>query len=138
MRIRFISFALFIAFSIVALPAISGCDQLASALLYSWFQNQTGSSDNPSAPVIQSISSDQQTVTVGDSVTLTANATDPNDTPDQLSYLWYTSAGTLQTPTQMSTVWIAPNTVGEVTISLLVEDTGGNQDQATLQVNVGS
>lgn len=105
-----------------------------------------GSSSPPSdggttnqAPVIKSMSAAQQSLAMGQSTALTADATDVDG--DVLTYSWAQTApasplGTFSSPTAASPTWTAP-TVAVVTafiLSVTVSDGHGHSPSGTVKV----
>jgi outer membrane protein OmpA-like peptidoglycan-associated protein len=74
------------------------------------------------------------TVDVGKSVTLTADAQDPDGDP--ITYRWSAPAGTLQNPADRQTLWTAPMEPGPVPATINVDDGRGGtaSDTVTIQV----
>jgi hypothetical protein len=93
---------------------------------------QTGSGASPmGAPVIGTTFQSASSVTEGSTVTLQANATDPQGSA--LTFTWGTSGGTLGTPANTaassSITWTAPSTTGTWTVTLTVTDALGASTQ---------
>ncbi len=116
------------------MPAMSGCNAVASYLLYKWIEDEFDK--DREAPLITRISVDREEIHTGDSVLFEVEADDKQDSSSELEYYWVASAGTMVEPTSRITVWIAPDDPGEVTISVKVEDTDGNEDSAVVTVDV--
>jgi outer membrane protein OmpA-like peptidoglycan-associated protein len=74
------------------------------------------------------------TVEPGQSLNVTANATDPDG--DQLTYRWTAPGGTFATPNGRTTLWTAPNQEGTVPLTVTVDDGKGGTATATLNVTV--
>lgn len=130
--------AIFLAIAI-AVPMTTSCSAIASYLLYQWIEDEFGNGDGDSTgeePVITKVLMDREEVHAGDSVLLTAEATDNNDSKSDLTYYWVASAGTMVNPTSRVTIWNAPDEEGTVTISLAVKDSDNNQDTTTVDVTV--
>jgi phage tail sheath gpL-like len=111
---------------------------VASYLLYDWLQNEFDGNSNPDSedPVILKISADKETIYTGDMVTLEVEAEDNQDSASDLEYFWFASAGTMASPTSSITIWNAPDDPGTVTVSVIVTDTDGNKDSATVEIEV--
>jgi len=123
----------------IAVPVSTSCSAIASYFLYQWIQDEFGTGDGDSTgeePVITKILMDRDEVHAGDSVLLTAEATDNTDSQNELTYYWVVSAGTMVNPTSRVTIWNAPDESGTVTISLAVKDSDNNQDTTTVDVTV--
>ena len=77
---------------------------------------------------------DPCTVNVGQSATVSAEATDPDG--DTLTYQWTAPAGTFADASATSTKWTAPGEVGPVPITVSVNDGHGGtaSDTVTIQV----
>jgi len=120
---------------LIAVPAISSCQAVASYLLYQWIQDEFDDDDRDE-PIIRRILIDREEVHVGDSVLLEAEAEDKQDSQSDLEYYWVASAGTILEPTSRITVYVAPDEPGEVTISLVVRDTDDYEDSASVQITV--
>jgi peptidoglycan-associated lipoprotein len=73
-------------------------------------------------------------VQVGQSSTITANATDPDGDP--LTYQWTVPSGTLANATARETLWTAPQQEGTVTATVRVSDGRGGTAQATVNIQV--
>lgn len=84
-------------------------------------------------PRIKSLSSVRSTILRGDSVNIYCTATDDNQ--DSLSYLWRTGAGT-RVGSGPTIRWVAPNSIGNDSITCIVNDGKGGSDTATVIINV--
>ena len=138
MRFRILLAALSLGLVIAVAPCVTGCETIASYFLYNWLQDEFGNGNNTDkeSPVIEKILADKQEVHIGDSVVLEVQATDNKDSSAELDYLWFASRGTMASPTSRITVWQAPSTSGKVTITVIVEDSDGNQDSQTVEIDV--
>jgi hypothetical protein len=138
MRVLPISLFTVLIAALLVVPAISGCEMVASYLLYDWLQNEFDGNSNPDSedPVILKISADKETIYTGDMVTLEVEAEDNQDSASDLEYFWFASAGTMASPTSSITIWNAPDDPGTVTVSVIVTDTDGNKDSATVEIEV--
>ena len=139
MRIKSVSIlAIFLAL-MITVPALTSCEAVASYLIYQWIDdefNNGGDDDDSEDPTINNISIDREIIYVDESVILEVDADDNQDSSGELEYFWVASAGTLINPTSSITVWLTPSTEGNVTISIIVRDTDGNEDSATVEVSV--
>jgi hypothetical protein len=115
---------------------ITGCEAIASYLLYNWIQDEFGNGGNKETPVIRQILTDKQEVHINENVVLEVDAVDNKDDAGALDYFWVASAGTLTNPTSRITIWKAPDKAGKVTITIMVEDTDGNQDSQAVEIDV--
>lgn len=86
-------------------------------------------------PVIDSIVVSAASVAPGAVVRLQATAHDPN-AGDTLSYLWTANAGTLSSPSALSTAWTAPAAEGDVTLTLTVRDNHGSSAATSIVIHV--
>jgi hypothetical protein len=77
-----------------------------------------------SAPCIDQFVVPSLQVFVGESVSLTPAAHDP-DPSDTLSYAWTASGGTFSSTTTASTTWTAPQTAGTYVVTWTVTDSRG-------------
>ncbi|MFP2906515.1 Ig-like domain-containing protein [Pyxidicoccus sp. 3LFB2] len=87
------------------------------------------------APVIGSVVASRTTVPLGNTVTLTASASDPNPT-DTLTYNWMATQGSFSTTSAASTTWTAPSTAGIASLTFEVRDSQGTAVAVTLSINV--
>lgn len=85
-------------------------------------------------PVINSITANPDSVTPGQSTTLSADAEDPDG--DVLTYTWATSSGNLSSTSGQSVDWTAPSDTGSYTINLVVEDEQEASDEASKTIRV--
>jgi peptidoglycan-associated lipoprotein len=74
------------------------------------------------------------TVEVGQSSTVTATAQDPDGDP--LTYQWTAPQGTLANPTQVQSLWTAPQQEGTVPVTVTVNDGRGGTASATTNITV--
>jgi hypothetical protein len=87
-------------------------------------------------PVINSLEAEFSTVSVGESITVTAAASDP-DGDQPLYYNWNKNGGSFSGSTSGSTVtWTAPSTTGTYTISLTVTDGKGGSTGRSVSIEV--
>jgi len=77
------------------------------------------------SPQINSLSI-PSSIQVKETVTLSVSASDADG--DELTYSWYTSEGTLTPSTGAIVQWTAPDTSGNVTVSVVVTDKHGAAD----------
>ena len=137
MRLRIALLVTCLTLTLVAIPLTTGCEAIASYFLYNWINDQFGGNGgDKETPVITQILTDKQEVHVNENVVLEVQATDNKDSVGDLDYFWVASAGTLTNPTSRITIWNAPNKVGKVSITIMVEDTDGNQDTQTVEIDV--
>ena len=73
-------------------------------------------------------------VTAGQTVTLSAEGTDPDG--NALTYTWHAPAGTLATPAAARTSWSAPTAEGPVPITVKVDDGKGGMASDVITVQV--
>jgi hypothetical protein len=137
MRLKSLSLAILLML-LVSMPIVSGgCSQIASYFLYNWMDDNFGNNADKDAPVIQQVSADHQDIKVNENVLLEVTATDDKDSAGDLTYFWFASAGVLTSPTSRITAWKAPTKAGKVTITIMVEDTDGNQDSQSVELTIG-
>jgi outer membrane protein OmpA-like peptidoglycan-associated protein len=74
------------------------------------------------------------TVEVGQKATVTADAKDPDG--DTVTYKWSAPSGTLQSPSERQTVWVAALQEGPVQITVTVSDGKGGTAMATTTIQV--
>jgi outer membrane protein OmpA-like peptidoglycan-associated protein len=74
------------------------------------------------------------TIEVGRTVTVTADAQDPDG--DTLSYKWSGPAGTFTNPTDRQTIWTAPQQEGPVQLTVTVSDGKGGTASANVTIQV--
>lgn len=77
---------------------------------------------------------DPCSVEVGKSSTVTANAQDPDG--DTLTYRWSAPSGTLQSPSDRSTLWTASQQEGTVPVTVTVDDGKGGTASDTVNIQV--
>ncbi|OGC07623.1 hypothetical protein A2526_00755 [candidate division WOR-1 bacterium RIFOXYD2_FULL_36_8] len=70
-------------------------------------------------PVINSITASSSTVTIGNQITLTCSATDPNNLT--LTYAW-SGEGSFSEATKAQTTWTAPDTTGSRQLTITVSN----------------
>jgi hypothetical protein len=87
------------------------------------------------APLIDSLVASTTTVSMGESLTVTVTAHDPN-AGDTLTYAWSATGGTLSSVSTASTSWTAPATSGIQTLTVLVTDAGGLATSASVAIHV--
>jgi hypothetical protein len=85
------------------------------------------------APVISNVTADPLQIIVGQSTTITALASDPNDDP--ITYKWSASEGTI-TGSGNQITWAAPNKDGDFSVDLTVSDNRGGQTTGSVTVKV--
>lgn len=92
------------------------------------------------APIIDSVIASTARVAPGESISLTANAHDPN-AEDTISYTWTAAAGSFSAPSASTTNWTAPSSVGTFPLTLSIRDPHGAtvtvQIQAVVAANSG-
>ena len=89
--------------------------------------------DGNDPPEILTLTAAPNTIPLGGSVLLTVIAYDP-DSGDHLTYSWTSGDGTLTSPNESVTTWVAPtNTTGTYYININVSD---SEDSVTSQVPV--
>jgi len=135
MRLTILSGMAVLVLSLALIPTLSSCEAVASYLLYQWIQDQLNN-ENKEAPVITKILADREEVHVGESVVLEVQAKDDKDSQGTLKYQWIATAGVIESPTSRITIWRAPNTAGQVAISVIVKDSDGNQDSQMVLIEV--
>jgi peptidoglycan-associated lipoprotein len=85
-------------------------------------------------PAISGITANPPVVEPGQTSSLSAAATDPEGEP--LTYRWTAPAGTFSDPNAPSTVWTAPNTEGNVPLTLTANDPRGGTATSTITIPV--
>ena len=85
-------------------------------------------------PLITSFTASPMTPYVGDPVSLTVVAVDP-DGDVSLTYSWHADGGEFSDTTSPTTVWTAPETAGIYTLTVSVADSSGAE--AELQATIG-
>jgi len=134
MRIRIAASILLLFTAVFPVVVAGGCSAVASYLLYQWIDDQF--SKDQQEPAISRISADKEEIHAGDTVLLEVEAKDNQDSQSELEFFWVATAGTLVNPTERITVWRAPDDPGKVSISVIVTDTDGNKDTATVELEV--
>jgi hypothetical protein len=86
------------------------------------------------APVINNVTANPDSVSLGQNTTLTVDADDQDG--DALTYNWSTTAGTLSSTSGQSVTWTAPNTTGNYSIHITAGDPDGLSDDADKTVKV--
>lgn len=87
-------------------------------------------------PEITSLSAGSSTVPAGTTVTITAQASDPEG--DALTYSWTKDGGTLSDSNTNSVDWTAPDTEGTYVITVKVDDGFNSQVSQSITLSVGS
>lgn len=85
-------------------------------------------------PTIDSLTASSETISVGETSTLTVVASDVDG--DALTYTWSTSAGSFSSTTAAITTWTAPSTAGAYAISITVDDGRGGEAAASITITV--
>jgi len=138
MRAKIFSITALLLLVMVSVPMFTGCSAVASYLLYEWIENEFDNDDEDrEEPLITKITIDKEIVNPGDAVLLEVDAEDDQDSASDLEYLWVVSAGELANATSRITLWTAPDTAMDVTVSIVVTDTDSNQDSAAVVIPVG-
>ena len=94
----------------------------------------------PVAPVapnrnpVVTVSANPPVVEPGQTTNLTGTATDPDGDP--LTFRWTAPAGTFSNPNAANTVWTAPNTPGNQTLTLTVTDNRGGSATSSITIPV--
>ena len=88
----------------------------------------------PNRNPVVTITADPPVVEPGQTTNLTGSATDPDGDP--LTFLWTAPAGTFSNPNAANTVWTAPNTRGNQTLTLTVTDNRGGSATGTITIPV--
>jgi len=86
-------------------------------------------------PIIDNIIANPDSIGPGETTTLFADAHDADN--DELVFSWSSAYGSFSSPDSQSTIWTAPNSQGNNTITLIAEDEHGAQDQASVSIKVG-
>jgi len=86
------------------------------------------------APVVNTITANPTTVSIGDTVTITVDASD-EDTGDVLTYVYSCNGGTVS-GTGNTVTWTAPDTGGTYTVSVYVNDGIENSNSKSVTVTV--
>ncbi len=97
-------------------------------------QTEAPSDFRNAAPLMTSLSASSMTVKPGESVQLSASATDADN--DTLTYLWSSPSGTFSDAQASNTVWTAPAQEGNVTLRIAVDDGRGGKNALTIDINV--
>jgi hypothetical protein len=98
-------------------------------------QTTTLDSFTNAVPRFSSLIVSDMTVGVGDTVSITAFATDP-DSGDTLTYNWSADAGTFSHPGLPTTLWTAPNTEGVYPLTVSATDPKGASATINLEIDV--
>ena len=85
-------------------------------------------------PTVGPITANPPVVEPGQTTNLSATATDPDGDP--LTFRWTAPAGTFSNPNALNTVWTAPNTPGNQTLTLTVTDPRGGSATSTITIPV--
>ena len=95
--------------------------------------DDNGDSNNP--PIISTVTASPNTISAGGTVLVSCVAYD-SDSGDTLTYIWSAGSGTLESPTNPSTVWTAPtDNTGTYYIKVTVTD-GKTSVTGQVQVTV--
>ncbi len=89
---------------------------------------------NNRTPVIKEIKADQQTVMVGDTVTVNVVASDPDK--DELTYSWNSDGGIFINRDRSTVQWIAPTRQDDFTIDVTVRDENGGEAYDSITITV--
>ncbi len=84
-------------------------------------------------PRISSLTASPNVIKVNETCTLTCAATHPEG--DVLTYIWQTTSGSISGAGSVVT-WTAPNSVGRYTVVCKVVDSDGDEDIATVEIEV--
>jgi len=87
-------------------------------------------------PVIKRIEADRYTVLVGDTVTVSVEASDPDE--DELTYSWSANGGTFIKKNEAAVQWIAPAFEDVFDIAVAVKDKNGGEANDNLSITVTS
>ena len=88
----------------------------------------------PNRNPVVSITANPTVVEPGQTTNLTGTATDPDGDP--LTFRWTATAGTFSNPNAANTVWTAPNTPGNQTLTLTVTDNRGGSATSSITIPV--
>lgn len=86
------------------------------------------------APTLSLITSDPELVYPGDSVALSVNAVDPDG--DTLVFLWSATGGDFGRTDTSHTVWRAPSTAADYTVTVSVSDGNGHETTQSKLIKV--
>ena len=86
------------------------------------------------APVINSITADQDTVRAGGVVTITCDAVDPEE--ETLVYEWSSDNGTFTDADTNPVLWTSPSEAGDYSVICKVSDTEGNEVEDSIVIHV--
>jgi hypothetical protein len=114
------------------LPNLAACGSTALNVLADWIKEDFGNH----APVISSLTANPSSINISETTTITCTASD-EDVEDTLTYTWTTTDGTFEGSTSgPSTIWKAPNTQGNYTITCMVNDGEVNSEPINVIINV--
>jgi hypothetical protein len=102
--------------SVLLLEVASGGQSVSDSILFNVVD------DLPAAPVVNAIATDKRWYIIGSPAVITCQATDQQDTPDQLTYEWSVSSGNIVTQTGATLTWQAPAVAGVYEITCKVTD----------------
>jgi len=88
------------------------------------------------APIIHKVSADRDTVFVGDTVTVTVDATDPDE--DELTFSWSATGGIFISRQSQQVKWIAPKREDTFELQVIVRDENGGEAGESVNINVVS
>ncbi len=113
---------------------------LAIVMVFSFCLTACEDENDPglnTAPIIQNVSLDKDTVIIGETVQVTVTAEVPDGDSGDLSYLWTATAGTFLDNRAQSTEYIpAADSSGEQTITITVEDSYGETAKKSVAIMV--
>lgn len=86
-------------------------------------------------PVINSVTANPASVALGETSALSVDAGDPDDS--DLTYVWFTNSGSIESSSEDEATWRAPMTAGRYTINVSVSDGHNPAVLGSVQVTVG-